>query len=386
MRLLVLLAASPGIADAHSGEPIAPHDLWSAWSWDPAVLICLALSAWLYFRGAQARRGIQTWEVACFWAGWLALIVALVSPLHAMGEALFSAHMAQHEVLMVVAAPLLVLGRPMVPFLWNLPMAWRRTAGSWTKSRALNDPLSAWLLHALALWIWHAPALFQATLRSDLVHTLQHVSFLFSALLFWWTLIRGHAGKGVLYVFTTAVHTSILGALLTFAPVVLYPAYSASTAAWGLTPLEDQQLAGLIMWVPAGVVYVVAGLAFFADWMKASALAACLLLVSCSPNAMQVASSMTGGDQHRGKDLIQYYGCPSCHTIAGIPGANGLVGPPLTGLAGRVYVGGMLPNTPENLVRWIRDARSVNPHTAMPNMHVTPDDARNIAAYLETLK
>jgi len=210
------------------------------------------------------------------------LFVALVSPLHPLGEVLFSAHMAQHEVLMVGAAPLLVLGRPVIAFLWALPVGRARAVGSWGRAawfqsvwRRLTNPLAAWAIHAAALWVWHAPALFQATLRSDLVHTAQHVSFLGSALLFWWALVHGPRGlmgygAAVLYVFTTSVHSGVLGAFITFTGRLLYPAYAGTTAAWGLTPLEDQQLGGLIMWVPAGLVYVVAGLALCAGWMRES--------------------------------------------------------------------------------------------------------------------
>jgi putative membrane protein len=210
------------------------------------------------------------------------LFVALVSPLHPWGEVLFSAHMTQHEVLMVMAAPLLVLGRPVVAFLWALPVGWARGVGGWGKARwfqgvwrAATNPLAAWAIHAVALWVWHVPALFEATLRSDLVHTLQHVSFLGSALLFWWALIHGPRGlmgygAAVLYLFTTSIHSGVLGAFITFTGKVLYPAYAETTGSWGLTPLEDQQLGGLIMWVPAGMVYVVAGLALLAGWMRES--------------------------------------------------------------------------------------------------------------------
>lgn len=139
----------------------------------------------------------------------------------------------------------------------------------------MTNPLAAWLVHATALWLWHIPSLFQATLRSDLVHTFQHICFLGSALLFWWALIYGpHGAMGygaaVLYLFTTSVHSGLLGALLTFASSVWYPAYAGLTASWGLTPLEDQQLGGLIMWVPAGLVYIVAGSALFAGWLRES--------------------------------------------------------------------------------------------------------------------
>jgi len=199
-----------------------------------------------------------------------------------MGEVLFSAHMTQHEILMLVAAPLVVLGRPVVAFLWALPVAGARRVGGWGKAgwfqrpwRALTNPLAAWGLHAAALWAWHVPLLFEATLRSDLVHTAQHVCFLGSALLFWWALVHGPQGlagygAAVLYLFTTAVHSGVLGALITFAGSLVYPSYGATTQGWGLTPLEDQQLGGLIMWVPAGAVYIVAGLAMCAGWMRES--------------------------------------------------------------------------------------------------------------------
>jgi putative membrane protein len=127
--------------------------------------------------------------------------------------------------------------------------------------------------------VWHIPVLFEATLTSDLVHSAQHLTFLGSALLFWWALIRGHGagnqyGAAVFYVFTTALHTSILGAWLTFAPSVWYPVYSQTTQPWRLTPLEDQQLGGLIMWVPACLTYLVAGLTLFYFWMNPPARAA----------------------------------------------------------------------------------------------------------------
>ncbi|HWD00716.1 MAG TPA: cytochrome c oxidase assembly protein, partial [Candidatus Sulfopaludibacter sp.] len=254
-------------------------DLWTAWELDPGVVIPIVLSAYLYFRGASAARGVSAARQFYFWAGLAVLAVALVSPLHPLGEVLFSAHMAQHEILMLVAAPLLVVSRPLIPLLWGLPSGWRRPVGKWSRSSPvqkfwslISDPLSAWWIHAVALWTWHVPALFQATLRSEWIHTAQHLSFFLSALLFWESLVeaRGRMGQSVFYVFTTALHTGILGALLTFAPVVLYPAYNATTRPWGLTPLEDQQVGGLIMWVPAGVVYLGAGLMMFATWLRES--------------------------------------------------------------------------------------------------------------------
>jgi putative membrane protein len=284
-----LLVFSVPLASAHDGKPHEFGDLIYTWGLDPLVIAGLALSGWLYLRGVQrlwrgAGRGggIRRWEAWAYASGWFALFVALVSPLHPLGEVLFSAHMTQHEVLMLVAAPLVVLGRPVVAFLWALPVGSARRVGGWGKAawfqrawRAGTNPLAAWAIHAAALWVWHVPQLFEATLRSDLVHTLQHVCFLGSALLFWWALVHGPQGlmgygTAVLYVFTTSVHSGVLGALITFARKVLYPAYNETTASWGLTAIEDQQLGGLIMWVPAGLVYIVAGLALCAGWMRES--------------------------------------------------------------------------------------------------------------------
>jgi len=281
VRALAVALVGAAMLHAHAGEPLQPHDLWTAWRLDPGVVIPLILSTLLYARGARRSRGISGWQQFCFWAGLATLIVALISPLHPLGEVLFSAHMAQHEILMLITAPLLVISRPLVAFLWGLPFTWRRTAGGLSKTDVfqrcwtiLTQPLTAWFLHAIALWVWHVPMFFQATLDSEWIHSAQHLSFFLSALLFWWALLNArHAssyGSGVFYMFTTAIHTSILGALLTFAPTLWYPEYAETVSAWGMTPLEDQQVGGLIMWVPGGIVYMVAGLWLFAEWLRYS--------------------------------------------------------------------------------------------------------------------
>jgi putative membrane protein len=270
----------------HGGGSLDVSEVLRWWSWDPFVLLPLLLSAEMYVSGlrrlwkrAGRDRGVRKWEAACFAAGWIFLAVALVSPLDALGGILFSAHMAQHEVLMLIAAPLLVLGRPLAVFLWALPPETRERLGGWAQApavaaswRAFTGPLTVWVIHGLAVWIWHLPALYQATLESDSIHALQHLSFFGSAALFWWALIHGRYGRmgygaAVLYVWATGVHSGVLGALLTFAPSLWYPIYGERTAAWGLSALEDQQLAGLIMWVPAGAVFILLGLGLFAAWL-----------------------------------------------------------------------------------------------------------------------
>ena len=404
---------------------ISPQNVWAAWSLEPGVVVGLGLTGWLYWSGirrlwrnAGLGHGVRRSEALFFGLGWASLAFALVSPLHLLGEALFSAHMAQHELLMVVAAPLLVLGRPIVAFLWAVPMPWRRAAGNiparplvqrtW---HLLTLPAVAWAVHAVAIWLWHVPALFQATLDSDLIHTAQHLSFLGSALLFWWSLLRVREGRlgrpaAILYLFTTALHTSLLGVLLTFSDRVWYPLYQSSTAPWGLSPLEDQQLAGLIMWIPAGVAYLVAALAIAASWLRvpgqsvtvparagatglvmvmlvALTLAGCERSTAMTPAA---ATQITGGIPQRGALAIRQYGCGTCHTIPGIPGARATVGPALAGISGRPYIAGVLTNTPPNLIRWIHHPQQVDPLTAMPDVGLTEPAARDIASYLYTLK
>ena len=403
---------------------ISPQNVWAAWSLEPGVLVSLGLTAWLYWSGisrlwrhAGVGHGVRRGEALLFGLGWASLAVALVSPLHLLGEALFSAHMAQHELLMVVAAPLLVLGRPIVAFLWSVPMPWRRAAGNISARspvqrtwRLLTLPAVAWTVHAVAIWLWHVPALFQATLDSDLIHAAQHLSFLGSALLFWWSLLRVREGRlgrpaAILYLFTTALHTSLLGVLLTFSDRVWYPLYQSSTAPWGLTPLEDQQLAGLIMWIPAGVAYLVAALAIAASWLRVSGrgvtvparagvtvmmvILAALTLAGCKRSTAMTpaaASQITGGIPQRGALAIRQYGCGTCHTIPGIPGARATVGPALAGISGRPYIAGVLTNTPTNLIRWIHHPQQVDPLTAMPDVGLTEPAARDIASYLYTLK
>jgi putative membrane protein len=279
----------PITAFAHDGTPHNFDDLARTWSFDPLVIFILTVSAILYVVGIRALwrsggrgSGITIGEALAFAGGWLTMFIALVSPLHPWGEVLFSAHMTQHELLMLVSAPLFVLGRPFIAAVWALPQSSRgylvpvfndqSIKRVW---RFITAPFAAWLIHAVALWVWHIPALFQATLKSDLVHTLQHTSFFLSALLFWWAIICGQRstqayGAGVLYLFTTSVHSGLLGVLLTLTSRVWYPVYSASTPSWGLTPLEDQQLGGLIMWVPAGLVYIGAGLMMFSAWLRDS--------------------------------------------------------------------------------------------------------------------
>jgi putative membrane protein len=265
------------LAWGHTGEA---HDAATglAWNADPWLIGCMAAAGFLYARGIQrlwanSRRGagVSIARAACFVAGMATLVVALLSPVDTLGAELFSMHMVQHELLMLVAAPLLVCGRPLAVAIWAFRLAGRLRIAQLIKFSAvqtpwhlLTRPSVAWLLHAVVLWGWHFPTLFQAGLTSDFLHAVQHFSFLASALLFWSALIgpqwRLRAGAAVIYILTTLIHTGMLGALLTFSTRIWYPIYAHTTQAWGLSVLEDQQLGGLIMWVPAGFILLLTGL------------------------------------------------------------------------------------------------------------------------------
>jgi putative membrane protein len=314
ISLVVLVGTllTPSVVLAHIGDPDAT---WRQWNTNPLVLGGLAATGWCYASGTRALwrragvgRGLRRWQAAAFGGGLLALVVALVSPIDAAGGALFSAHMLQHLLLIVVAAPLLALGAPLLPLLWALPQAQRVGLGRWWKqattlqtvARLLLLPLVATLLHTLAVWLWHTPAWYEWALRSEWAHALEHASFLFSALLFWWVLLhparRGMGyGASLMALFLTATQGAVFGALMTFAQRPWYAAHTAGAVVWRvLHPtgqladeaficrqvegaviqqalLEDQQLAGLLMWVPPGIVYAVVAAALAAAWLRSVA-------------------------------------------------------------------------------------------------------------------
>lgn len=251
------------------------------WTFSPTVLALLGASTWLYARGARElfRKGhsLAGREWGCFVAGQLSIVIALLSPIDGLKDVLFSAHMGQHELLMLVAAPFFALARPLVPMLFGLPPR----ARSWTGRLArriepgwalLTHPAFALVLHGATLWIWHLPGAYQMALVHPVLHGFQHFTFFVTAGLFWWSMVHGRYGRGgygiaVLFVFVTAAHSSLLGALLTFAGSLWYPAYAAPARALHLDALRDQQLAGLLMWVPAGVIFTLMGIGLFAAWL-----------------------------------------------------------------------------------------------------------------------
>jgi putative membrane protein len=271
---------------AHAGPPPAPHDLWGAWNLDPVLVAGFVLGAWAYRRGQPGgpRREVDAWRARCFTGALLALGVALISPLDALSTALASAHMVQHMLLVLVAAPLLALSAPWSTLLRGSPLGVRRAVGRWRRRlglrraslRALRHPATAWLLHVGTLWFWHAAVPYDAALGNQFLHVLEHASFFGTALLFWRVVIgtrsseRVPNGLGALLIFAMAMQSVLLSVLLTFARAPWYAGYATTTTPWGLAPLADQQLAGVIMWIPAGLVYLVAALTLMVAWIHAT--------------------------------------------------------------------------------------------------------------------
>lgn len=260
---------------------------------DAGALLGIVCAEVLYLRAVRVLgvRGydVPFWQQVAWHAGIVLTGAGLLSPIDTLSEELLSAHMAQHLLLIAVAAPLLVLGQPTIALLWAAPEGWRRRLGRWWRQMAvlrsvwaaLTLPLVAWLLHTVALWAWHAPPLYQAALDRPALHGVEHLSFLGTAVLFWWTVLapgaagaspshhrRARYGLGALSIFALTLQSGLLGALMTFAPSPWYPAYAGRTVPWGLAPLEDQQLAGILMWVPGGMIYAAVALGLLAAWVR----------------------------------------------------------------------------------------------------------------------
>lgn len=248
----------------YCGAPPLPQDLMSAWNLDPILLAAFAAAGFGYATLLQREGGHATvHRPLCFAAGWLVLLVAFVSPLCNLTSALFSARVAQHLLTIQVAAPLLVLAWPAGAVRWP---GWARTL-----ARPLGIPEIAWGLFGVSLWVWHLPGPYMAALRWDAILWTMHITLLVGALAAWRTvLVPGDAAaraRGVLSALGTSVHLAMLAALLIFAPEPLFPYHLTTTAAWGLSPLADQQLGGLIMGVIGSLAYIALNLYAMARWM-----------------------------------------------------------------------------------------------------------------------
>ncbi len=250
------------------------------------VVLAVAVVACAYERALRRLwqrvgpgRVTRPWQTACFGGGLVAVVVALVPPFERLAGERLWAHMVQHVVFVAVSAPLLVLGNPMGTLPWALPARWRRQAaslgGRLSAGRTSHYPALAVVslgLHTATLWAWHVPGPYEAALRSEPLHALEHATLFWTAVFFWWVVIGSRRqalyGAGVLVTFAAALQGSALGALMTLATSPWYPSYHPPSG--GLTALEDQQVAGVVMWGPCGAIYALAAMLLFAAWIRRS--------------------------------------------------------------------------------------------------------------------
>jgi len=260
------------------------HHAELGWTLDPLLTVPLALALLIYLVGWMrlSKRASVPVRPALFLWGWAILSLSLTSPLHEAGERSFTMHMIEHELIMLVASLLLAVSGAGGVLAWGLPRALRQSlAGGWKSPlqrlwRRLTEPVTATVIQGVVMWAWHAPPLFDRALDSFAWHIAQHSCFFFSSLLFWWAMLhpRGRgSGYGVsaACLFATSLIGGALGALMSFSSSPWYADYAAmGMTGIGLDPVNDQRLAGLIMWIPGGLVHGIAALALCYKWLKAA--------------------------------------------------------------------------------------------------------------------
>jgi putative copper resistance protein D len=279
-----LVLAPPTLAHGDAAPAPTLPGVLLAWRLDPLAigLLSAAAVAWLWVvrrvRRAHPSNPHPTHRSILFGAGLAALAVALLSPVEAYEGQLFSVHMVQHMLLELVAAPLLLLAAPVTLALRASTPDVRRWLLAVLRSRivhTLSFPVVAWVVFAAVNWGWHFSSLYDQALDNDALHYLQHATFLGAALLFWWPAIGADPSPWriphpvrLLYLFLAMPQNSFLGVALLQASGVLYPHYATNQRAWGPSPLEDQQLGGLIMWVVGDVAFLVGMALVVWLWMR----------------------------------------------------------------------------------------------------------------------
>lgn len=250
-----------------SRDMVAPATIWSAWSIAPVVTVPLILFGAFYAAGAFRRAAEPhdsrklSCEMTAAATAMLLLVAAVVSPLCRLSAALASVHMIQHLVLVILAPQLIAIAAPVRTLGAGLRRNPRATSSNGRQELQWNRPLLAAGAYGFLIWFWHAPATYELALTSAGWHLLYLGSLMLVSLWFWSCVVHTRStGAAALALLLTMVHTGLLGALLTFAPWPLYPIMSGGAIALGLSPIEDQQLAGLIMWVPMGLIYLLSAL------------------------------------------------------------------------------------------------------------------------------
>jgi putative membrane protein len=256
------------------------QDVLREWSLPIGVNLALLLVVIVYVHGWIAlRRGspglIPFWRLSAFVGGMISLWIAIGSPLEAFDDVSLSGHMVQHLLLMVVVPPLVLLGAPSLPLLHGLPQ-WivRGPLGTLLRCAPIQKighfitrPEVCWVAATLALLGWHAPAAFELALRSNFWHEVEHICFLSTSLLFWWPVVQPFPSEArwprwsmPLYLFLGMLPGGALGAFLTFCDRVVYPSYSAAPRVFGFSAIDDQVLAGVLMWVVGTFIDAIAAM------------------------------------------------------------------------------------------------------------------------------
>src|SRR5580704_10602188 len=254
----------------------ALHHALQSWSLPIGVNVAIVLSLLIYVRGwlRIRRTGADAFPISrlvAFACGMLALWLAIGSPLEALDDSSLVAHMVQHLLLMLAAPPLILLGAPALPFLHGLP-SWfvRVPLGAFLRSRAvqkfgefITEPLFCWIVAMVVMIGWHVPAAFELALRSEGWHNIEHVGFFATSILFWWPVIQPWPSVArwprwaiPLYLFIGMMANDALSAFLAFCDRVLYPSYASASPLFAISPLDDQALAGALMWVFGSFVYL----------------------------------------------------------------------------------------------------------------------------------
>ena len=253
--------------------------LWDAWEWRPGVALVLAILATVYCTGWWRLRrrsgGARAERLILYLTGLALLVLALFSPLDTFAPRLFTLHMIQHELLTIVAPPLLLLANPLPVALWALPRRLRHGLGRLLSRgavvrkvlRGLTRMPVTWVLYMVILWGWHLPVAYEAALREEVLHNFQHLSFFTGGLLFWWPLINpaprvhGHVPYGfrIVYTIAAAVPTMLpVMSIALFAREVFYPHYLTVPRLWGMSALEDQTTGWVLMGLVEGLIYMAA--------------------------------------------------------------------------------------------------------------------------------
>lgn len=289
MRALLILIQSNFSAWGHTPNNSSQHLNWSLWNIHYHILLVLIALATIYFLG---QKRMETWDrknkfrlknkAIYYYSGLLLLFIALLSPIDTMSDVLAWAHMLQHTLILMVAAPLMALAGPNYISQWSLSQkSWQRMkklrfllTGLLKVSR-FKRPIIAWALYIITLTLWHIPIFYEAALKWEWLHDIQHFLFFVSAYYFWRVLFDPFQATiapltGILYCFVASLHGIILGVLMTLSPEAWYGPYLVSAPQYGYDPLHDQQIAGFIMWMPAGISYALAALSLLFKGFKLS--------------------------------------------------------------------------------------------------------------------